>query len=235
MPKAEGRKKAIVQGKGNMPMEQRTITVKAAGKASGRPDRIVIPMTLAAGDRGYQKTMALAAEKHEALKSALGACGFAADEVKTAELKVDTRYESEPDGNGMGRQRITGYVCTYRLQVEFDLDMTRLGRVMEALSGSAAQASYSMRFTVKDTCALMKAALCDAAKNARVKAEALAAASGAALGELVRIDHTHTGGDHFSETQMAVSGMARKAYVAEDITPDDVNITESAAFVWELL
>lgn len=214
-------------------MEQRTIAVRAVGKAAVRPDTIFIPITLTAEDSAYQKTTALADERYGALKEALSACGFAADALKSIGFSVDTRYESESDG-GVYRQRLVGYTCTHNLQFEFALDMAVLRRVTEALSGSAAEPSYSIRFTVKDREAPTRAALSDAAKNARARAEALAAAAGVSLGVMIRIDHACGEAAFFSETQMDVPAAARKAYAAE-IVPDDVNVTESAAFVWEIM
>ncbi len=217
-------------------MESRTITIKGVGKAKSRPDLIVIPITLNAKDFDYQKTMKKADEQHDALKAALGKCGVAPEEIKTANFSMDASYTGEHDRDGNYRQRFDGYVCTHQLSIQFGLDMERLGEVLAALAACSAEPSVSVRFTLKDPDALMREALECAVKNARAKAEILAAASGAALGELIRIDHSWAEVSFFSNTEMhrAMSSDMLLSSARMDIVPDDVDITDSVAFVWAL-
>ncbi len=62
----------------------RTITVKGIGKVSAKPDYIVLSMTLKAQDMEYEKTMSIAAEQLENLRSAIVSVGFKRDDLKTA-------------------------------------------------------------------------------------------------------------------------------------------------------
>lgn len=216
-------------------MEQRTITVRASGKASGKPDLLHLPLTLTAKDMEYERAAALAASRYDALKEALLAAGLGASSITTANYSVDTSYESERDDEGNYKTRFDGYVCTHQLKLEFDLDMALLGRVLQGVAQSAADPSYSIRFGVKDAEALVASALIAAQKSARLRAEALAAASGASLGELISIDHTAADANAFSQTSASYTMRAYKADAAAvELNPDDVTLCETAAFVWSI-
>ncbi len=211
---------------------ERTMTVKGIGRAAAKPDCILIPLTLSAKDIDYEKAMETAAAQHAVLGAALAGCGI--EDVKTADFTIDTSYVGEHDERGNYRERFDGYVCTHRLNVEFDLSMEKLARVMGAIGKSAAEPAYSIRFTVKDARAVAQAALESAARDARAKAQFLAAASGVALGELVRVDYRGAEAALFSPTQVNRAMKAAADVESMDIAPEDVRVVEEVSFVWEI-
>ena len=91
-------------------------------------------------------------------------------------------------------------------------------------------------FTVKDASAVSKALLVSATENARAKAEILCHASGAQLGDLLTIDYNWGEMHLFSPTSYEVeeSCVKMKACAAPDIEPEDIKVSDTVAFVWEI-
>ncbi len=218
---------------------RRTITVKGVGSVSAKPDFITLSLSIETADTDYGNSARLAAERVESLQSAFQRVGFEKSDLKTTGFHVNTRYENQADEKGNYRRVFAGYVCVYRLKLSFDFDTKRLSEVLCAVSGSQASPELSIAFTVKDPAAIRQALLVSAAENARAKAEILCRASGAVLGDLVSIDYNWNEQNLISPTNYALDSecmplLATRKASAPEITPDDIALRDTAAFVWEI-
>lgn len=127
---------------------------------------------------------------------------------------------------------------SHNLKVEFDFDTERLSKVLSALGSCLAHPQLSIAFTVQDTSAVNEEMLRSAAANARRKAEILCDAAGKRLGELLSIDYnwgelnicSRTSYEIAEDCMYAMS--AAKEYAIE---PDDIDVSDSVTFVWEIL
>ena len=216
----------------------KTITVKGIGKVSAVPDYVVITMSLEAHENDYEETLELAAKKIEYLNTSLVEIGFEKKAVKTTSFNVRTDYERVKDRNGNYKSVFNGYICSHRLKVEFDFDTKRLAQTLYAISKCLAQPELSIAFTVKDASAVNKELLRSATINAKEKAQILCDASGVELGELLSIDYNWGEMNIVSHTEymleekcmaMPVGGLADI-----DIEPDDIDVSDTATFVWEI-
>jgi len=216
----------------------RTITVKGMGRVTTSPDYVVISMSLMAQDNDYEETMELAAKKIEYLNASLEEIGFEKKSVKTTNFNVRTDYERVKDRNGNYKSVFNGYICSHRLKVEFDFDTKRLAQTLYAISKCLAEPELSISFTVKDPSAVNKELLKSATINAKEKAQTLCEASGVELSQLLSIDYnwgelnivSHT--DYMLEEKcmaMPVGGLADI-----EIEPDDIDVSDTATFVWEI-
>ena len=216
----------------------RTITVKGMGRVTTAPDYVVISMSLTAQENDYEETMELAAKKIEYLNASLEEIGFEKKSVKTTNFNVRTDYERVKDRNGDYKSVFNGYICSHRLKVEFDFDTKRLAQTLYAISRCLAEPELSISFTVKDPSAVNKELLKSATINAKEKAQILCEASGVELGQLLTIDYnwgelnivSHT--DYMLEDRcmaMPVGGLADM-----EIEPDDIDVSDTATFVWEI-
>ena len=216
----------------------KTITVKGTGKLSQKPDLITVSMQLSSEDKEYDKAMQKAAEKTDHLNRAVETIGFAKNAVKTTDFNIRTKYESIKNRNGNYENVFCGYVCTHSLKIEFDFDTARLAEVLSALSGCMASPELSVAFSVKDPAALRRELLRSAAENAREKAEILCAAAGVRLGELTTIDYSFGDISAVSDTGYTVGSRrmikAEAALCAVDMTPDDIRVSDTVTFVWEI-
>lgn len=216
----------------------RTITVKGMGRVTTTPDYVVISMSLEAHEQDYEATMELAAKKIEQLNTSLEEIGFEKKAVKTTNFNVRTDYERVKDRNGNYKSVFNGYICSHRLKVEFDFETKRLAQTLYAISRCLAQPELSISFTVKDPSAVNKELLKSATINAKEKAQILCEASGVELGQLLTIDYNWGELNIFSHTDymleekcmaMPVGGLADM-----DIEPDDIDVSDTATFVWEI-
>lgn len=216
----------------------RTITVKGMGNVKAAPDYIVISMSLEAQSKDYDETMELAAKKTDDLNASLEEIGFEKKSVKTTNFNVRTNYENVNDKNGNYKRVFNGYVCSHRLKVEFDFNTKRLAQTLYAISKCLAAPELSIAFTVKDPSAVNKELLKSATTNAKEKAEILCEASKVELGSLLSIDYNWGELNIYSQTdyRLAEDCMAMPmAKMSEiEIEPDDIDLSDTATFVWEI-
>ena len=216
----------------------RTITVKGMGNVKTAPDYVVVSMSLESLGMEYEETMEQAAHQIDYLNTSLEAVGFKKKSVKTTNFNVRTAYESVKDKNGNYKSVFNGYVCSHRLKVEFDFDTKRLAQTLSAISKSLAKPELSIAFTVKDPSAINKELLRSATINAREKAEVLCEASDVELGDLLTIDYNWGELNIVSRTdymlEERVMSMPMKAMADMDIEPDDIDVSDTATFVWEI-
>lgn len=215
----------------------RTITVKGEGQVSTRPDQIVLTMTTTAAEKDYDRAMEQAAHQSESMTDAVKAAGFSAEDLKTTRFNVSTNYESIRDKDGNYQQVFAGYQCSQGFRLAFPLEMKRLGQVLAAIAGSGAQPELHIAFTVKDPGAISAALLQSAAANARQKAEVLCTAAGTQLGQLLSIDYSWNDINVTSRTRMETADcmpkMAASCFNAE-MTPEDIETSDFATFIWEM-
>ena len=211
----------------------RTITIKGVGKLSLKPDQVVVSLTLNATDKNYDKTMDTATKHLEQLRGALVGIGFTKDDLKTTNFNVNTEYESERDKNGNYKRIFIGYSVTHQLKLEFDFDSQRLSRTLGAIAGCIAEPELNVQFTVKDKKSVNAALLENACVNAKAKAGILAKASGVTLGDLISIDYNWGELHLFSQTQYDMEDDCMRMASVE-IEPDDIDISDSVTFVWEI-
>lgn len=195
-------------------------------------------LTLKTVRADYDKAMDEAAKHLEQLRSAIAEIGFTKDDLKTSSFDVGTEYENERDENGNYKQIFVGYRVTHGLKLEFDFDSQRLSKVLGAIAVCIAEPELNVQFTVKDKEAVDAALLQSACANAKAKAEILTKASGATLGELVSIDYNWGELHLFSQTQYDMEDtcmrMASAAPTSIEIEPDNIDISDSVTFVWEI-
>ena len=213
----------------------RTITVKGIGKVSARPDYVVLSMTLESNHKDYDKAMELAAEDIQHLNDTLSGIGFEKGSVKTTNFNVRTDYERVKDRNGDYKSVFCGYEVTHNLKLAFDFNMDRLSQALSAISRCLSHPQLSIAFTVKDATAINEEMLRSASINAKRKAEILCDVSGVTLGELVAIDYNWGELDIYSRTRYDCCEEAMPIMAAGtpmDIDPDDIDVSDTATFVW---
>jgi len=216
----------------------RTITVKGTGRVTTAPDLIMISITLKTTAMDYEKTLALSAQKIDALNTALEEIGFEKKSVKTTNFNVYTDYKSVKTSTGDYKSVFIGYVCSHRLKVEFDFDTKRLAQTLSAISTCLAEPEFSIAFTVKNPSAINEELLRSATANAKANAQILCDAADVTLGELLSIDYTWGEIDIVSRTDYILESKCMShspmALADMEIEPDDIDISDSATFVWEI-
>ncbi len=215
----------------------RTITIKGIGRASVKPDMVVVSMTVEAKNKDYDRAMELAAGQIGRLRECVEAVGFAKEDLKTVNFNVRTDYKNVRDEFGGYAPKFDGYVVAHNLKLEFNFDKERLSHTISAVTHCSIKPGLAIAFTVGDQTAVQEEMLRDATENARKNAEILCMASEVSLGRLLSIDYnwgelslrsnTRLG---FSEEGEASPMMARSI----DIEPEDIRVSDTVTFVWEI-
>ena len=214
-----------------------TITVKGIGRATAKPDTVVLSMSLDSRASEYDKAMEVASDNIEDITRVLMDVGFDKDAVKTTNFNVRTDYASVKDRNGNYHQEFQGYAVTHNLKVEFGFDVKRLSQALSAISGCISHPQISISFVVKDAAAVNEEMLRSATANARKKAEILCDASDIALGKLLSIEYNWGELNICSDTRYSLAEDCLAAPMMAksiDIEPDDITVSDTAVFVWEI-
>lgn len=213
----------------------RTITVRGTGTVHLQPDRTVISLQLRSLDLDYETAMQAASDQIAKLQAALEGVGFAAEALKTTAFHVTAEHEGRQDENGHYRNYFVGYACSHALRLEFDFDTAQLSATLSAIAASVAEPELEIQFTVRDQNAVNEALLKSAAENARARAEILTAAAGVRLGTLTAIDYSWGELNIVSPTEYRMEKRCMAMNAADmAITPDEITVSDSATFVWEL-
>ena len=215
----------------------RTITVKGIGKASAKPDHVVLSMTLESKHKDYDKAMDMAAAHIQHLNDTLCGIGFEKGSAKTTNFNVRTDYDRVKDLYGNYESVFSGYEVTHNLKLAFDFDMGRLSQALAAIAGCLSHPQLSIAFTVKDATAINEEMLRSATVNAKRKAEILCEASGVTMGDLIPINYNWGELDIYSHTRYdcceeAMAPLAVGATI--DIAPEDIDVSDTATFVWKI-
>ncbi len=215
----------------------RTITVKGVGKASAKSDYVVLSMSLQAHHMNYEKTMEEATEQFDQLKKSLVSIGFDKESIKTKSFDVRVDQNQVKDKNGNYKYVFNGYIVSHTLNVEFDFDSKMLSYALNAVATCLANPQLTIAFTVKDATAINEMMLRSATANAKRKAEILCDASNVKMGQLLSIDYNWGELNIYSKTRydmdedcMPMISMSRSI----EIEPDDIDVSDTATFVWEI-
>lgn len=217
----------------------KTITVKGIGKASASPDTVILQMNLTSLNKDYGKAMNQASENIESLSGALGKAGFEKDALKTTGFHVNMAYEGVQRKDGRYENVFKGYEINHDLKVEFGFEPERLTDALAVIGSCLAHPELSVQFTVKDPSAINDELLRAATENAKGKAEVLCSASGKKLGDLLSIDYSWGEKNLYSNTRYGMqdeclaTGMAMKN-ARIDFTPEDIRVSDTVTFVWEI-
>lgn len=214
----------------------RAITVKGTGNLKIKPDYIQLNFSLVSKNYQYERAMNIASESLEKLYNAIINVGFEKNDVKTRYFDVSTDYDSVKDKNGNYKKVFRGYKVNHKLILSFDYDMKKLSNALIAISTSLSDPDLSIDFTIKDSEKAKYDLLKEVAIDARKKAEILCEASGYKLGDLIKIDYDWSEITIFSNTKFSMLReqslmMASKSI---DMNPEDIDLEDTATFVWEI-
>ena len=111
--------------------------------------------------------------------------------------------------------------------------------MISAIANSGANPELSIAFTVKHPAKVSEELLTSAARNARAKAEILCKATGAELGQLISIDYNWGELNIVSRTSYEMEDClmplaAMEKCCSPEIEPDDIDVSDTVAFTWEI-
>jgi uncharacterized protein YggE len=164
------------------PMD-RLITVSAAGFVEAEPDQARLATGVTAEADTAEKALAANTELMAKVVSGLKDAGIDPKDIQTSNFSVNPRYTNPRDG---GTPEINGYQVSNQVSI-LVRDLKSLGGLLDKLIVLGANQMHGLSFEVSKAETLKDEARKEAVANARRRAELLAAAAGAEVGEVVSI------------------------------------------------
>lgn len=161
----------------------RTITVSASGRVSAEPDIVRLQAGLTTEAGTARKALAANNQVMRDLLEALDDAGINEKDVQTSNFNVSPRY-SRPERGGTAR--INGYQVSNQVSVTVR-EIERAGEILDVLVQRGANQMSGMSFEVSNADKLKDKAREKAMKAARRRAELLAGAADADIGEVIAI------------------------------------------------
>lgn len=213
----------------------KTIRIEGIGRASAKPDLIRVTLNVSVLDRDYGKAMDEADERLAELRVLAASAGLEKDALKTCDFSVASEYKSVRNDSGEYRQEFVGYRCRHALKAEFGFDTALLGKVLSAFAGSKAKPELGVEFALRDERAFAGEALASAVADAKFRANAIAAAAGLMLGEIVSIENRGNGGGFRSNTNVnfEARAVALSAKCAS-FEPENIDATDTVAVTFSV-
>lgn len=212
------------------PMPSSPPSVRVSGEASvtTQPDQAEMdvgvvtqaPTAEAAASQNAEQSSAVLA----ALRKALGSAG----EVKTTSYSVTPNYRYPKEG---GKPSIVGYTASNTVHVTAS-NLADAGKVVDAATQSGANTVHGLRFTLKDERAVRARAVGEAARDAKARAEAVAAALGL---RIVRVLSVVEGGSvPFPQQDMVMAARAQGMAPATPVEPGPIEVRATVTLTAEI-
>ena len=208
-------------------MAERTIHVTGKGMLRLAPDLIGLTLSASASDADYAQAVQTAEQSAACIAQTI-AKTIGPDHIRSAGVRVEPRYESVTE-NGVQTRRRTGYTATHRLKAEFSADPALFADVLKALSDSGASPELSVEYTLAHAEKARRRAAALAVRDAKKRAEALAAAAGVKLGSVRTVESGAYG------AFPAVRAMAMRANDLSELAPEEIEIAEEVTVVFDIV
>ena len=196
------------------------ITVSGAGEANAAPDIVEVDVGVSVIADTVQDATRVAAERAEAVSSALTAGGVTAADIATTEYSIRPEYDYSDN-----KQRLLGYRVSNTVRAKLR-DIASTGPLLDSIASAGGDETRvnGLSFGVADETSLLARAREAAWDDARVKAEQLAALSGHTLGKATSITET-VQGPVLPMPRMMAADMAMSERASTPIQPGTSAVT----------
>lgn len=196
------------------------ITVSGVGEANAAPDIVEVDVGVSVLANTVEDATRTAAERANAVSSALTAGGIAAEDLTTTEYSIRPEY----DYSG-SQQRLLGYRVSNAVRVKLR-DITSTGGLLDSIASAGGDGTRvnGLSFGVADETSLLGRAREAAWKDAKAKAEQLATLSGHTLGKATTITEMIQG-PVVPMPRMMAADMAMSERASTPVQPGTSSVT----------
>lgn len=214
-------------GTGSVP---HSITVTGSATASAAPDLAVMRIGVRAEADTSEAAFAAGGEKADAVTQAIIGAGVDEKDIQTQNLSLNKRTINRDTP-----QEHTFFSAEQSFEVKVR-DVNNAGKVAGAAVGAGATVVGGIEFQLSDKTTSREQALTDAIEGARSKAEVMAAAAGATVGDVLIIDETNSVTRPVQERVLdqALLGTAANASIWAPVSPGEVDTAVDVTVVFEL-
>ena len=199
-----------------------SVYVGADGKFESAPDTAVIQFNISVQDDSAQTAYQHASKEVEQVRQVLHANGIEPKAANVGFLTVQPMYDWKNP-----KQKVIGYRVTTDVTLKLK-DFSKIGPITQQLADANVSETQTLNYTLENMDEAKNKAVEDAYRRARNSADAIARASGRAVGEL-----SYASVDTFENQRIVAPRMARAmsnlANAApaptEEFTPQTVTVT----------
>ena len=201
-----------------------TIETSASREVRIAPDRATIVLAVETRAPSAAQAAQLNAKAQRMVLDTLRAIGISPSQIGTAGFTVQPSYEPSPNGRTMERN---GFVANNSITVRLT-QLDRVGAVIDAALAKGATNIGELSFDASNTADARRAALADAAAQAKDEAMTLAKSLGGSLGPLIMAT---TAVNEPNPRPMAMMARATGG-AATQIIAGDISVTASVLTRW---
>jgi len=212
----------------NLPLPPNIVVVSGQGTVSTAPDKATVSLGVNTTGATAEEALQANATQMDAVLKALADAGIEEKDIQTQNMNVNKHVE-----NRGTTQETTNYVANQQLSVVIH-DVTKVGSVIDSAVKAGANDVGGIEFGLTDAATSKNAAFKEAVAVARAKAGTLAAAAGASVGSVVRIDEN----SYDVQTNFARYDMMAAPLAATDstmVSPGQVQTDVSVRVTYELV
>lgn len=158
----------------------RTVTVSASATIHAKPDTARIQTGVVTQDATARAALAANTVAMASVIDGLKSLGVEAKDIQTSNFNVNPRYNHNRDGRP---PELVGYQVTNEVSAMIR-DLGKLGEILDKVVSLGSNQMRGLSFEVSNAEILKDSARTQAVKNARRRAELIAKAAGAELGEV---------------------------------------------------
>lgn len=207
--------------------EPRWIAVVAQGEGSVAPDLAIVSFAVSGDGTELAPTRDDVNRRSSAVLAALRALGVAERDINAPDVGIHPQYDYRKG------QKLIGYRVDRHMTAKVR-ELDRLGDVLDGVVDAGANEVFGAQMSAADPSAAEHAALEAAMAAARAKAEVLAAAAGATLGRVARIEEDASRGGIPLPGMRMMGAMAESADAATEVAGGDLTVTRSVRAWFEL-
>ncbi len=211
------------------PTPPRTITVTSTASVGTAPDEAVIDLGMRTEADDSAAAYAGNGRTSDAVVQAVQDAGVAKADVETEDVRVDRDVHDRNTPN----EHVV-YVASTQIAVTVH-DLDAVTDVIAAAVNAGADSVRGLRFQVGDQTAARQDALTAAVTGARRKADAMAAAAGAAVSGVVQVREERSSSRPYAYREaLTVRSFDTAAYAPEIVAPQTVSTQVTVTVVWSI-
>ncbi len=224
---------ATVHAQSGAPVEPaQTISVAGDGEATAAPDVAYLTLAVQTEARTAREAIDQNSTAMAPVIDALKRLGIPEKNLRTSGINLNpVRGRPRPDDTQP--PPITGYQATNSLNVTVE-PVTRAGEAIDVAVGAGANVAGGVRFSILDDAGLRRQALDAAVRDARSKADAMAAAAGVRVTGVRTMSDESGGGPPVAraEIQAQSLGAAADRAVAPPVQPGELTVRSRVRVVF---
>jgi hypothetical protein len=205
--------------------DRNTLIVRGEGEVKAKPDVAYATLGVITEGKRAQEAAAANAALTQKVMDAVRRQGVAEKDMQTSNFSVQPRYENRPNREPV----IVGYQVSNQVRVTVR-DLNKVGQVIDTGLDAGANNIYGLNFALEERARYTTDALTGAVREARRKAETLAAAAGVRLQGIVQLVEDGAARVPILQDRMEMS-MAR---AATPVAPGEITVTASVTVVYAI-